>query len=181
MKKYKVVKPEGLEDNDEAFDLVNVNDPTDIIMCAPDEFTEGEIINENDIYFDKGSYVYNDGVATGTFAYKYLNEHKIHTGTKQIAEFMNVEYVLNDHKTGKPFYVNLNYHSSWDTLIPVYSKIMENTPENPFTECFPEEKDHYDNYDLQTDFEDAVYNNRILLAFHVIVRRLKQLKLEKTH
>jgi hypothetical protein len=40
-----------------------------------------------------------------------------------IAEFMDVEHTLRDSKTDIPFSVNLNYHISWDWIIPVLKKI----------------------------------------------------------
>ena len=68
MKQYeaRITFPE----NPEAMDLVNVIDESDIIMAAPDEFFLGEIVSEGDIYLERHSYVYDDGVSSGQFAFR---------------------------------------------------------------------------------------------------------------
>jgi len=58
---------------------------------------------------------------------------------------------------------DLKYHSSWDWLVPVYSKIM----------CQGENDDSDDIYNLQSDFENAIFNDRIGWAFNAIVEFLK--------
>lgn len=70
MKKYKVVKTPNLPDNDTAFDLINVADESDYLMCADDEFFEGEIVSENDIRFENQNYVDDNGVGSADFAYR---------------------------------------------------------------------------------------------------------------
>lgn len=77
MKKYKAVMtfmadPENPHEpcNDTAMDLVNIEDETDMIMCAEDEFFEGEIVSEDEIVTQNANYVYDDGVATGLFDIK---------------------------------------------------------------------------------------------------------------
>ena len=56
--------------NEVAMDLVNVEDDTDRIMCAEDEFTEGELVTEDDIILQTCAYVYDDGVGSALFAFK---------------------------------------------------------------------------------------------------------------
>jgi len=72
MKNYKVILTvfENGETNPEVMDLVNVNDSTDRIMAAPDEFNVGEIVNENDFYLDEAMYVDNQVYDKAWFAFK---------------------------------------------------------------------------------------------------------------
>ncbi len=72
MKNYEVVLTvfENGETNPEVMDLVNVNDSTDRIMAAPDEFSVGEIVNENEFYLDEAMMVNEQGYGKGTFAFK---------------------------------------------------------------------------------------------------------------
>lgn len=77
MKTYKatmtfMADPENVheETNDTAMDLVNVEDDTDTIMCADDEFTEGELVTENDFHTQVCGYVYDDGIGSAPFAFK---------------------------------------------------------------------------------------------------------------
>lgn len=58
------------EINDTAMDLVNVEDESDKIMCADDEFTEGELVTEDQFHTQVCSYVYDDGVGSAPFAFK---------------------------------------------------------------------------------------------------------------
>jgi hypothetical protein len=61
---------ENGETNPEVMDLVNVNDLTDRIMAAPDEFNVGEIVNENEFYLDEAMMVDEQYYGKGTFAFK---------------------------------------------------------------------------------------------------------------
>ncbi len=72
MKNYEVILTvfENGETNPEVMDLVNVNDSTDRIMAAPDEFSVGEIVNENEFYLDEAMMVNEQGYGKGTFAFK---------------------------------------------------------------------------------------------------------------
>jgi hypothetical protein len=72
MKNYQVVLTvfENGETNPEVMDLVNVNDLTDRIMAAPDEFNVGEIVNENEFYLDEAMMVDEQYYGKGTFAFK---------------------------------------------------------------------------------------------------------------
>jgi len=72
MKTYKVVLTvfENGETNPEVMDLVNVNDSTDRIMAAPDEFEVGEIVSENDFYLDEAMMVDEQSYGKGIFAFK---------------------------------------------------------------------------------------------------------------
>ena len=54
-----------------------------------------------------------------------MKTNEIAENNKLIAEFMGVEHTLQDSKTNAPFSVNLNYHSSWDELMPVVEKCKE--------------------------------------------------------
>lgn len=68
MKTYKVTQP--YPDNNMALNLVNINDPYDVYMCAEDEFILDEIINEIEFYTKEHNYVDDQGVGTAEFAYK---------------------------------------------------------------------------------------------------------------
>jgi hypothetical protein len=67
MKKYraKLVVFEGGEVNEEVMDLVNVEDESDKLMAAPDEFKVGEIVSENEIEMAEASVVDEDGNYNG--------------------------------------------------------------------------------------------------------------------
>jgi len=56
--------------NPEVMDLINIEDEMDIIMCAPDEFFEGELVTEGEFYLKNAPYVDDQGVHNGTFAFK---------------------------------------------------------------------------------------------------------------
>lgn len=73
MKTYRVVKTFIEESQNLSMDLVNINDETDRIMCAENQFLEGEIVNEYDFYLEYDNYVYDDGVGTAPFAYKGID------------------------------------------------------------------------------------------------------------
>lgn len=72
MKTYevKLTEFEGGETNPEVMELVNVADPTDIIMAAPDEFEVGEIVRDDEFYFDEAMMVDEQGYGSGLFAFK---------------------------------------------------------------------------------------------------------------
>ena len=72
----------------------------------------------------------------------------------------NAPYIFNRH---------LKYHTSWDWLMPVYSKAMQETENDGGDEHF----------DLQNYFEDAAMNNRIDLAFSAVVEFIKWYNLQK--
>ena len=61
---------ENGETNPEVLDLVNINDESDRIMAAPDEFQVNEIISENDIILKECNMVDDHGFGTGIFAFK---------------------------------------------------------------------------------------------------------------
>lgn len=67
MKQYKVT---SINENLEVMDLVNIEDTSDRIMCAPDEFNLGETINENEFYIDRCNYVDDHTFGSGDFAFK---------------------------------------------------------------------------------------------------------------
>jgi hypothetical protein len=68
----------------------------------------------------------------------------------------------------------LKFHEDWNMLIPVYSKIMltcrEEDPDVSISGVVTYDDDIYD---LQNKFEEAVFGNRIDLAFDAIVTFLK--------
>jgi len=66
MKKFKVTI---VKDTD-VVDLININDETDTIPGAPDEFVDGEIVTEDEIVLKKNNYVDEQGVGTMDFAFK---------------------------------------------------------------------------------------------------------------
>ena len=68
MKRYRVVK--AFEQNPDAVNLVNVEDPDDIIMGAEDEFFIGDVIYEDEIEMRSHSYVDDDNAGTALFAFK---------------------------------------------------------------------------------------------------------------
>ena len=79
MKTYKAVMtfiadPENVHEqtNDTAMDLVNIEDDTDRIMCADDEFTEGELLTEDQFIVRDCSYVYDEGVGNADFAFRTI-------------------------------------------------------------------------------------------------------------
>jgi hypothetical protein len=65
MKTYKALKIE-----DDVMDLVNIEDDTDTIMAAPDDFENGEVVTEEQIILKECNYVDEQGVGTGMFAFK---------------------------------------------------------------------------------------------------------------
>ncbi len=71
MKTYKATRVITEEPTPEVIlDLINVEDESDRIMCAPDEFTEGDIVTELDITCEENMYIDADGnCGTGLFAY----------------------------------------------------------------------------------------------------------------
>lgn len=76
MKTYKAIKPEHLSENDEAIDLVNINDENDVIMAAPDNFQVGEILTEDQIEVKECNYVDEQGTGTAPFAFKILTDEQ---------------------------------------------------------------------------------------------------------
>jgi hypothetical protein len=66
MKKFKVCIFGGTD----VVDLINVDDETDIIPGAPDEFIDGEILTEDEIVLRENSFVDDEGVGTMMFAFK---------------------------------------------------------------------------------------------------------------
>lgn len=56
--------------NPEVMDLINVDDATDKIMAAPDEFTEGEIVTEEQIRIEYCAMVDDQCYGGGDFAFK---------------------------------------------------------------------------------------------------------------
>jgi len=66
MKTFRVYFEKGTD----IVDLVNVNDESDTIPAAPDEFVIGEIINEDEIILRENRYVDDQGVGTMLFAFK---------------------------------------------------------------------------------------------------------------
>ena len=69
MVKYKVIQDPAVGDN-EILTLVNVEDNTEQIMAAPDEFTLNEIVGEDEIDIETRQYTDDQGFHTGWFAYK---------------------------------------------------------------------------------------------------------------
>jgi hypothetical protein len=76
MKTYHVelVVFEDGETNPEVMNLVNIEDPSDVIMAAPDEFINGEIVKENEFYLDEAMMVDDYSYGNGTFAFKKIIE-----------------------------------------------------------------------------------------------------------
>ena len=66
MRTFKVCIEKGTD----VVDLINVNDETDIIPGAPDEFVDGEILTEDEIILKENSFVDDEGVGTMLFAFK---------------------------------------------------------------------------------------------------------------
>ena len=66
MKTFKVCIEKGTD----VVDLININDETDIIPGAPDEFVDGEILTEDQITLKENSFVDDEGVGTMMFAFK---------------------------------------------------------------------------------------------------------------
>lgn len=62
----------------------------------------------------------------------------------------------------------VHFDTDWNWLIPVYSKIMAEEFSTVNTEEF----------DLQTEFEEAVYRNRLDHAFDCVVKYLKEIRNE---
>lgn len=67
MKKYKVVVS---QDNEDLRDLVNINDNTDTIPIAPDNFNAGDIVTEDDFFLEDSNYVDENGAGTMLFAFE---------------------------------------------------------------------------------------------------------------
>jgi hypothetical protein len=66
MKRFKVCIEKGTD----VVDLININDVTDIIPGAPDEFVDGEFITEDEITMNVCSYVDDQGFGTMMFAFR---------------------------------------------------------------------------------------------------------------
>lgn len=65
MKKYKVV----LTHEPDVYDLVNIEDDTDIIWAAPDEFKKGDIIDEDQFIVKEAQYVDDCTYGVANFAF----------------------------------------------------------------------------------------------------------------
>ena len=59
---------------DDAQDLVNIDDPEDRVMAAPEEFELGELVTENDFHMEERMYTDDQGYGAGMFAFKNLNK-----------------------------------------------------------------------------------------------------------
>ena len=106
-----------------------------------------------------------------------MTQEEIITGNKFIAEFMypnakqeyeSGEIDIEDGVFRKGMLIfehfdQMRYHLSWDWLMPVYSKAIQETENDGGDEHF----------DLQNYFEDAAMNNRIDLAFSAVVEFIK--------
>lgn len=77
MKKYKVELVNFGTDAEpmysDAVDLVNIEDDTDRIWGAEDEFTIGEILSEDEIYTEMHSYVDDESAGSAPFAFRKKN------------------------------------------------------------------------------------------------------------
>ena len=76
MVKYKVIQDPAVsadnawDENNEVLTLINIEDNTEKIMAAPDEFTLNEIVGEDEIDIETRQYTDDQGFHTGWFAYK---------------------------------------------------------------------------------------------------------------
>ena len=75
MKKYKVVPAfdedyEPIEVHESPIDLVNVDDESERYFASDEDFSVGEIVSEDNIYFEDHPYVDDYGVHTAPFAFK---------------------------------------------------------------------------------------------------------------
>lgn len=99
-----------------------------------------------------------------------LNKADREEKLKIVASYMNMEYDPLRQRAWSEFsgwrHSKVHFDTEWDWLIPVYSKIMESEFSTANTEEF----------DLQTEFEEAVYRNRLDLAFDAIVKYLKEIR-----
>ena len=115
-----------------------------------------------------------------------MTQEEIITGNKLIAEFMGCVYFTKSSFSEEKDYwefrefipyngygrvqtKELAFDSSWDWLMPVYSKAMQETENDGGDEYF----------DLQNYFEDAAMNNRIDLVFSAVVEFIKWYNLQK--
>lgn len=99
MRTFKAVLAEfeSGETNPEVMDLVNINDETDKIMCAPDEFEVGDIVQEKDFYLEEQMMVDDQCYGLGMFAHKctYKTEKVINRLLKVIESDMRIGDVTN--------------------------------------------------------------------------------------
>ena len=70
--------------NPEVMNLVNVNDDRDYIPCAQDEFTVGELVDEDEFEMFEANYVDEQGVGTTWFAYKITSPPNTNYGVDGI-------------------------------------------------------------------------------------------------
>ena len=99
-----------------------------------------------------------------------LNKADREKKLRVVASYMGMEY---DPLRGRGWselsgwrYNKVHFDDDWNWIIPVYSRIMESEFSTANTEEF----------DLQTEFEEAVYENRIDHAFDCIVKYLMEIK-----
>ena len=66
MERFKV----RIQEDTDVVDLINVNDETDTIPGAPDDFVDGEIVTEDEIELKENNYVDDQSLGTMLFAFK---------------------------------------------------------------------------------------------------------------
>jgi len=92
-----------------------------------------------------------------------MTDEQINKGNILIARYMTDEpEVLERDLLKAGTTESMGYSRYWDWIIPVYSKIMM---QNSFTDS---------KYDLQNDFEESIFNDRIDWAFGCIVKYLTE-------
>ena len=102
--------------------------------------------------------------------FKMLNKADREEKLKIVARYMDMQYDPLRPRAWSEFsgwrHSKVHFDDDWNWLIPVYSKIMSEEFSTANTEEF----------DLQTEFEEAVWGNRIDHAFDCVVKYLKEIR-----
>lgn len=89
-----------------------------------------------------------------------LTQEEIVTGNKLIAEFMGYKYV---HPSGD-YSFELQYHSSWDWLMPVVKKIQES---------YQGEEHHIKSCELYSEIESMLKELKIEWVWQFVIKFIK--------
>ena len=109
-----------------------------------------------------------------------MSEQEILEGNKLIAEFMGIKIIQSRYGCNHPLvtcpypdYSNLKYHSSWDWLIPVVSKISK-MYEDLYKQAFITKTPIP--YDIETTYADVICRHVTIEKEHLFERVVEFIK-----